>query len=185
MKIFISWSGYSKDLALAIHKFIPDASMNVLETWVSADTKCLPHGPGFPAKILKAVDDCDACLAILTEQSIKNWWVNFEAGTFYGKGKPVFGLLCGDVSHEHLQGRGHPLGANGTAFTSPTAKSLSDLFISILNGNYGAVGRKAPSSEQIVRNIDACFGEFHSAYQAMIASPDRSISEMVGEIDED
>ena len=185
MKIFISWAGYSKDLALAIHKFVPDASMNILETWVSADVKCLPQGPGFPAKILEAVRDCDVCLVILTEQSIKNWWVNFEVGTFYGMGKPVFGLLCGTVTYELLQGKGHPLGANGTSFTSPTANSLSDLFISILNGNYGPIGKMPPTNEQIVRNVEGCFGRFQSAYQAMIESPDRSISEILSEVQED
>jgi hypothetical protein len=136
MKLFISQAKDSaRDIALALHSWLPKTTMNVVNTWCAADPKCLQQGSGYPDAILQASRDCDACLAVLTRESIVAWWLNFETGLFFGQNKKVYALLCGDVTHQMLGAHGHPLSANGVNYTSLTEESLASFLASLKSGD--------------------------------------------------
>jgi hypothetical protein len=157
-KLFISWAK-SGALATACEEFIRNVSASHVITWCSATQGHLSQGPHFNAKILEEIWSSDYCLAVLTEESIREWWLNFETGAFYGQKKSVFGLICGDLSHKTIQGEGHPLGVNGTNFTFPKKLSWTDFFTSL---------GIPMSHEQIVNGVKMHFPKFDAAYKKWI-----------------
>ena len=132
MKIFISWAKDSaKEMALAFHSWLPKVTLSMVETWCSADPKCLPHGSGYPNTILENAKNSDACLVILTRENLSGWWVNFESGLFFGQNKKVYAVLCGDLTHEMLGAQSHPLSVNGVNYTFISEDSLSSFLTSL------------------------------------------------------
>ncbi len=97
-KVFISWSGtHGKALALALAELVikpPLADLlspqDRLEPWVSS--RDIGAGRSWFAEIIKATEQAQFAIAILTKGSSERPWVNFEAGLLYGK-LGVFKLL--------------------------------------------------------------------------------------------
>lgn len=153
IKLFISWSkDDSKSIALALHEWIPKITMNSVKTWCSADPRCLPHGNGFPEKILENARSSQACLVVLTKANLVGWWVNFESGLFLGQKKNVYAILCGDLTHQWLASQGHPLSVSGVNYTSMTVSDLSSFFISLNPNN--ARWLKMDFENQVRKNFD-------------------------------
>lgn len=175
MKLFISWAKDSaKEIALALHEWIPAVTLNNVSTWCSADPTCLPQGSGFPEKILSAAKECDACLVIVTRESLSGWWINFEAGLFFGQEKKVYAVLCGDITHQMLGSHGHPLSVNGVNYTSITAASLASFLVSLksddpvwLKNDFGPHVNARFSV--IKEKYDDVFGEAHTRLSSLLS----------------
>lgn len=135
MKLFISWSkDEAGEFALALHEWLPSVTLGKVDTWCSIDQiGSLPQGNGSANKILQAIKDSDACLAILTKENMNAPWLNFETGGFFSNQKPVFGILCGGLSHSDLASVGHPLAVNSVNFTPPTEHGISNLIQTLIN----------------------------------------------------
>lgn len=97
-KVFISWSGgQGKALALALAESVINPSLAKflsseirLEPWVSS--RDIGAGRSWFAEIVRATEQAQFAIAILTKGSSVRPWVNFEAGCLYGK-LGVFKLL--------------------------------------------------------------------------------------------
>jgi len=176
MKLFISWAKDSAEaMALELHSWIPRVTLNNVKTWCSADPKCLPQGENFPAKVLHAAIECDACVAILTRESLSGWWVNFETGLFFGQKKPVYAVLCGDVTHSMLGAHGHPLSANGVNYTSIDKASLASFLTSLKINDPDWV--KNDFSKQVTDN----FAELGGKYDALFGPSYTKISKLLAD----
>ena len=173
------------EVARAFKKFLQDGSVNVLECWVSADPHDLPKGPDFPKKILAAIDEAHICVALLNHESLKNWWVNFETGVFYGHEKPVHGLLCCGLSHTHIQAKGHPLGSNGTNFIYPNEADLLSFFISVLDEARKKTGSQLLTDDQLKLNVGASFKNFIAIYNNYCGNlPSIDMDELLSNIED-
>jgi len=98
-KVFISWSGgQGKSLAVALAESVINPSLAKsflppeirLEPWVSS--RDIGAGRSWFAEIIRATEQAQFAIAILTKGSSARPWVNFEAGCLYGK-LGVFKLL--------------------------------------------------------------------------------------------
>lgn len=174
MKLFISWSTPGvQGFASGLYSWIPSTRATV-DTWVSSE--CLPAGNNFPDKIISAIKDCDACLALVSKENRNSCWINFETGLFFGLGKPVFAMLCGDISHKDLQAEGHPLAANGVNFTYPDKDGLKLLFKSIEGDGV--------KEEIIARAVKNSFDDFLLLYSRFFNKKGTSISGLIAGLDE-
>jgi TIR domain len=176
MKLFISWSSNEmKDFALGLNSWIP-ATRATVKPWVSCDPKCLPAGNNFPDKIIAAIDSCDACLVLVTKSNLNSSWINFETGFFFGRKKPVFAMLCDDISHNDIQSKGHPLAANGVNFTYPTVASLNALFVS-LEGT-------SVDEQLVLRSVNNSFHEFKLLHDTHFGARAKALSGLIAGLDD-
>jgi len=175
MKLFISWAkDSSKEIALALHQWIPAVTLHNVKTWCSADPACLPQGSGFPESILAASKDTDACLVILTRENLSAWWVNFEAGLFFGQQKKVYAILCGDLTHSVLGAQGHPLSVNGVNYTSIDKDSLSSFLTSLKSNDPDWLKNDFKTTvdsrfESLKSKYDAIFNENYQKISALLS----------------
>ena len=175
MKLFISWAKDSaKAIALALHDWIPAVTLNQVNTWCSADPKCLQQGSGFPETILRAAKESDACVVIVTRESVSGWWTNFEAGLFFGQGKKVFAVLCGDVTHQTLGSWGHPLSVTGVNFTFITEDSLTSFLVSLKPDDQNWL------SANFKPAVSARFNEIKSQYDEIFNESHIRLSTLLG-----
>ena len=90
MKIFISYSDNDRKKMIALEKAIKESALNLKPIVVAKDAQ-----PGVPLseKIKKAINNCDIIIPIITEESIKNQWVNQEIGFAVAKEKKIFPIV--------------------------------------------------------------------------------------------
>lgn len=180
MKIFISWSkDSSKSIAMALHEWIPAITLKQVKTWCSADPKCMPAGAGLGQKILDAARDCDACLVILTKENLSGWWVNFEAGLFFGQNKNVYAILCGDLTYQDLGRHNHPLSVNGVNYTSIEPDSLVTFLTSLKHQD------RDWASLDFKQLVDDRFSPLKSKYDSVFGDSYMKISKLLSSGDGD
>ncbi|MEW8192673.1 MAG: hypothetical protein AB2793_03115 [Candidatus Thiodiazotropha sp.] len=131
MKLFLSWSGHETgNFAMAFKPWVRRC-VNQITPWVSSDPSDLSKGQDDYSRILEAAQSADACISFITEQNINSPWLLFEAGLFYGKSPrgTLYTILCGNLSHESLKEKGHPLSNIYHAYM--TEKDITDLLLSL------------------------------------------------------
>jgi hypothetical protein len=130
MSLFISWSGKrSKKIASFLDTWLDHRVHGMGNPWISFKQECLPQGVGDNKKIAEASQKCKACLLIITKECLEVPWILFEAGMFYGQGKEVFMLLCGNITHEQVKAKNLPL--SDIYATYPSMGSITHLVQSI------------------------------------------------------
>lgn len=181
MKVFISWSkDSSKSVALEFHKLIPSMTQFQVETWCSADPKCLPQGSGYPEGILKAAKECDACFVILTRENLAGYWINFEPGIFFGQGKKVFAFICRGLEHSDLAKANHPLSVNGVYYTYMSQESLADFFTSLKSDDskWAQIdfrGLVAAKYDELQKKYDSIFNDDYMRLSTLLSTDVDSI----------
>lgn len=88
--VFISHS--SKNTWIA-HQMSKELEALGASTWL--DSKDLRGGDIWQEKILKAIEDCQEGLVLVSPDSVNSWWVAFEIGALSGQRKTVTPILNG------------------------------------------------------------------------------------------
>ena len=100
-----------------------------------------------PGKVLadelqKAIEKCDLCLYVATENSINSTWCSAEVGAFWGSNKPILVYLTDQSLKDQL-----PPQVNGNLHVTDRAdivRSVSDLLESSPSMNEGAKAIEIP-----------------------------------------
>ena len=98
--IFVSYSHKDKEF---VHKLHQDLENEGFEVWI--DDR-IDYGTTWPKVIQSHLDDCDAFIVVMTEDSYNSRWVQNEVTRAERKEKPFFALLLkGDtwLSFEAIQ----------------------------------------------------------------------------------
>ena len=80
MKIFISWSGnQSKEIALALDKWLQDVFLEDIETWMSASS--IEAGQRWSNELNNRLESTNFGILCLTPDNLSSPWLLFEAGS--------------------------------------------------------------------------------------------------------
>lgn len=181
MKLFISWAkDEAREIAICLHDWISKVTLGQISTWYSGDPVCLPQGQGFANTILEKAENCDACLVILTQENISAWWVNFEAGFFFGQKKKVYVLLCGGLAPNKLAYKNHPFSATAINFTSFSQEGLTNFLISLKSEDPSWVAMK----EQIRKSVNDNFSIMQEKYDSVFSENNQCLADMLSNIRE-
>ncbi len=78
MKVILSWSGQrSKELALALHKWLPDV-IQAVEPWMSESD--IDIGLRWMTELDKSLNENDFGILCLTPECLGSLWIHYEAG---------------------------------------------------------------------------------------------------------
>jgi len=94
--IFISHYAKDAELADMLKKLFANICGDEIRIFLSTDkSHGIPYSGIWFQTILSEIDNASAMLCLLTPRSIYRPWIFWEAGTAFGKGKPVYGLAIG------------------------------------------------------------------------------------------
>lgn len=98
MRAFLSHSNEDTRIAHTLRRVIEDCSLGKASVWFSSDTS--PTGgvdPGelWLGKLMDELSKSDACIALMTPQSVNSSWLYFEVGCALTRGIPVYPLAAG------------------------------------------------------------------------------------------
>ncbi|QUI62487.1 hypothetical protein GSF04_08150 [Pseudoalteromonas sp. A22] len=173
-QLFISHSANATDLASFLHSWI-GLVIPVVKTWCSTDPNCLPQGADFPKNVVKAAEESHCCISVLTEKSKDRNWINFEAGLFFGKNRPTFAILCGNLDYRKLSSDNHPLSLLGLNYTSPTHQSMLDFMISLNN----TLGEDSVDDSFLRKSFESNWPDFEREYSRLYSENTNSINKLI------
>jgi hypothetical protein len=166
MKIFLSWSIVEPtgQFAKALHDWL-STTFSHIETWISLDPTCLPKGlvgSGFAEKVFENILSADACIIIITKESLNRPWLYYEAGAFQAQRKHIVTILCEGVEHSDFTDS--PLVASGMNYSKFSENDMIDILTS-LHFNQDTKSYLAGfSKERITTMVKRSFAELETAY---------------------
>lgn len=91
--VFIPHIAEEKEIAIAFQEIIRNAFADLVEPFVSSSKQSIPIGDEWLAKLKEGLRNCDLAVIFASKRSVGQPWINFEAGSVWGRNKPVI-LLC-------------------------------------------------------------------------------------------
>lgn len=136
--VFISHITEEKEMAIALKEMIEESFPGLMEIFVSSDDKSLPMGSRWLDSVTEALEKCSVELILCSPQSVKQPWINFEAGAGWVKNIPVIPLCHSGMESEKL-----PVPLNLlTAAKIDDVSSMKLIFLFLA----GAIGAKVPKT---------------------------------------
>lgn len=167
MKIFLSWSIVepSGQFASALHEWL-STTFSHIETWVSSDPECLPRGlsgNGFADKIFENILSSDACIIVVTKESIARPWLYYEAGAFHAQKKHICAILCEGVTHSDFSDS--PLMANGINYSNFSCADFVEILTSLHFDPIEKRYKAGLTKEKIKKMVENNFSRLESSYK--------------------
>lgn len=95
--IFISHVKEEANLARILKSYLEDAFLDMVDIFVSSDSKSIAAGDPWLDKIEDALRNASLALILCSQKSISRPWINFEAGAIWIRNMPILPLCHTDL----------------------------------------------------------------------------------------
>lgn len=102
MSIFISHLTVEKSVADVLKRYLQRAYGKDFSVFVSSDGRSIPGGKGWFDFIVKVVKEHKVVLVLLSDTSVREPWINFEAGAGVGRDNSVIPIAIRSFSFDKL-----------------------------------------------------------------------------------
>lgn len=117
-KVFVSYATDDKDKARMLLEALRDAEVS---GWM--DESDLTTGGASAQKMRDSIRRASAVIVLISEQSVKSKWVQFELGAAFEMGKPIIPILIGKAGIEKKL----PVWLEGIAYLDARKRPLKDV----------------------------------------------------------
>jgi len=101
-KVFISHISEESSVALVVKEAILGAFGAQCQVFVSSDNTSIAPGQGWYAKIVESLLDVDAVIVLLSQDSHRRPWINFEVGVGVGSRAKIIPMILNRFSASQL-----------------------------------------------------------------------------------
>ncbi|HXJ95631.1 MAG TPA: toll/interleukin-1 receptor domain-containing protein [Terriglobia bacterium] len=101
-QVFISFIHEEGYVAEAVEKFIRGVFCNEVAAFLSSDTGTVYAGERWMDRIVDELREAKVVISLLSEESVKRPWVNFEAGAAWIKDSVLIPVCYGNMKKENL-----------------------------------------------------------------------------------